>query len=170
MSFEPSLSVELSIAGALVLATSGVPGLFASKRSDAAQHLANALVILGSLLGLAGVAIFSIRGSADIDLPSLLPIERFGRLSLRIDALSAVFLLPIFLLPALGSLYRLGYWKQSEHQQNGRKLRFFYGLLAATMAIVVMAHDAVIFLFAWEAMALSAFFLVSTEDHEPAAD
>src|ERR1051326_8600682 len=37
------------------------------------------------------------------------------------------------------------------------------------MAIVVMAHDAVIFLFAWEAMALSAFFLVSTEDHEPAA-
>jgi hydrogenase-4 component B len=143
-----------------------VPGLFASRRSGAAQHLANALVILGSLLGLGGVIACLADGSADLDLPSLLP---FGRLSLRIDALSAVFLLPIFLLPALGSVYGLGYWKQSEHPENGRKLRFFYGLLAGAMATVVMAHDAVLFLFAWEAMALSAFFLVCTEDHERAA-
>src|SRR5439155_65334 len=82
----------IAVLGALVLASSGAPGLFASRRSDAAQHLANALAILGSLLGLAGVIACIAGGRADIDVPSLLP---FGRISLRIDALGAVFLLPI---------------------------------------------------------------------------
>src|SRR2546428_534364 len=100
MSDVPGLLI--AVLGAVVLASSGIPGLFASRRSDAAQHLANALAILGSFLGLAGVVACLMGGRADVDLPSLLP---FGRLSLRIDALGAVFLLPIFVLPALGSVY-----------------------------------------------------------------
>lgn len=160
------MSIALLLAAVVLLASSGVPGLLATRKSDAAQIVACTLAMIGGALGLGGVGVFCWAGSADLDLAWFLPL---GSLSIRIDALSAAFLLPIFLVPLLGSLYGLGYWKQSEHPENGRKLRLFYGLLSGSMAMVVMAHDTVLFLFAWEVMALSAFFLVSTEDREPAA-
>ena len=72
--------------------------------------------------------------------------------------------MPILLISLLGSIYGHGYWNQTEHPNNGRKLRFFYGMLAAGMAAVVVARNGMLFLFAWEIMALSAFFLVTTED------
>ena len=88
-----------------------------------------------------------------------------GPFLVGIDAISAVFLLPVFLVSLLGNVYGLGYWKQTEHPENGRKLRFFYGTLTAGMALVVIARNGVLFLFGWEIMALSAFFLVTTEDN-----
>src|SRR4029079_8171530 len=49
---------------------------------------------------------------------------------------------------------------------NGRKLRLFYGWLTAGMALLVIARNSIVFLFGWAILALSAFFLVTTEDHE----
>ncbi len=85
---------------------------------------------------------------------------------MALDGLSAMFLAPIFLVSLLGNVYGLGYWKQTEHPQNGRKLRFFYGMVTAGMALLVIARNSIVFLFGWEIMALSAFFLVTTEDEE----
>src|SRR5262249_33355440 len=45
-------------------------------------------------------------------------------------------------------------------------LRLFYGLLAASMALLVIARNSILFLFGWELMALAAFFLVTTEDRQ----
>jgi hydrogenase-4 component B len=45
-------------------------------------------------------------------------------------------------------------------------LRLFYGTLTAGLALLVIARNSILFLFGWEVMALSAFFLVTTEDHE----
>ena len=87
-----------------------------------------------------------------------------GRFSLGMDDLSVIFLLPILLISALGSIYGLEYWKQSRHPGDGRKLRFCWGLLAAAMMLVVLARDGVLFLIAWEIMALAGFFLITTED------
>jgi hydrogenase-4 component B len=66
----------------------------------------------------------------------------------------------------LGSIYSLGYWPQRQYPHNGRKLRLFWGLLTAGMALLVISRHAMAFLFGWEVMALSAFFLVSTEDEK----
>jgi len=74
--------------------------------------------------------------------------------------------MPVFLISLLGNIYGLGYWKQTEHPQNGRKLRLFYGTMTAGMALLVIAQNSILFLFGWEIMALSAFFLVTTEDNE----
>ena len=52
-----------------------------------------------------------------------------------VDGLSAFFLVPVFLVSLLGNIYGLSYWKQTEHPDNGRKLRLFYGLLTAGMAL-----------------------------------
>ena len=46
-------------------------------------------------------------------------------------------------------------------------MRFFLGLMAAFLALLVGATHAFVFLLAWEGMALMAFVLVMTEDREP---
>ena len=96
-------------------------------------------------------------------LPWAIPGAEFN---VAIDGLSAFFLVPVFLVSLLGNIYGLGYWKQTEHPQNGRKLRVFYGTLTAGMALQLIARDGILFLFGWEIMGLSTFFLITTEGQE----
>jgi hydrogenase-4 component B len=147
-----------------LLASSGVPGLFTPRRSMAGQHVATAMTVAGSALGLAaaiGGLMGRVVGTAVLPGPVSTMSFHF-----RLDPLGAFFLVPIFVLGALGSIYGTAYWRQATHPRTGPRLRLCYGLLIASMALVVLASDAISFLFAWEVMALSAFFLVSTEDHK----
>ena len=148
-------------------AASGLPCLLAPRSMNFGQQLSALVSVAASGLGLAAVAHWLMHGGDETFIPSwdwqLMPGAEFH---VSIDTLSAIFLLPIFLVAALGSIYGLGYWPQSKHPENGRKLRLFYGLLAAGMALLVIARNSVLFLFGWEAMALSAFFLVTTEDDD----
>lgn len=142
---------------AVVLAgLSGVPGLFLPPASALGQRLATILSLAASALGLwaAGNAFFH-------PLPAPLGGEWFFW-----DALSCFFLAGVFLLSALGSLYGHAYWKAEEHPDNGRKVRLFYGLITAGMALVTVSRHAFVFLAAWELMALSAFFLITGEDEK----
>ena len=49
---------------------------------------------------------------------------------------------------------------------TGSSLVFFFNLLVASMVVVILAHNGVLFLMAWEVMALSSFFLVTFEDEK----
>jgi hydrogenase-4 component B len=159
------MSELLVLLGMGLAALSGVAGLLFPRRSNAGQWLTTLLATLGAGIGLAGVGLFWTQGnSPQIRWPWPVP---GGEFFVRIDGISAVFLLPIFLVSLLGNVYGLSYWKQSEHAENGRKLRLFYGMLTAGMALVVIAHNSLLFLFGWEVMALSGFFLVTTEDNLP---
>ena len=156
-----SLAIEL--ASALCIAFSGAPGLL--RRSGATgQAIATALNGAGSALGLAGLYLLARSGEPETALIGLLPV---GRVSFALDALSALFLIPILVISALGSIYGSSYWRQREHPANGRGLRFWWGIMTASMMAVVLADDAVLFLVAWEVMALAAFFLICTEDEQP---
>jgi hydrogenase-4 component B len=156
------MSVWLALTGAIILGASGFPGLFFSRTSLTGQWLTTLLAVFGAGLGLSGIGVFLATGESQSIVEEWLP--QGIRLNVAIDGLSAIFLSPVFLISLLGSIYGLGYWKQTEHQENGRKLRLFYGVLAGSMAFVVLARNGILFLFAWEIMALSAFFLVTTED------
>ncbi len=90
-----------------------------------------------------------------------------GGFSVELDALSAIFLVPVFTVPAVCSVFGLRFWRQAEHPDNGRGLGLFFGVLTGSMVMVVIARDAVLFLIFWEIMALSAFFLAVTEDDKP---
>ncbi|MFZ4615658.1 MAG: hypothetical protein ACOYM2_05570, partial [Rectinemataceae bacterium] len=73
----------------------------------------------GSLLGLAGIA-FALgeTTTAYMSLPWFLPS---GAFLLGLDGLSAAFLVPVFAISALGSVYGMGYWKASAHPGNWRR-------------------------------------------------
>lgn len=88
-----------------------------------------------------------------------------GRLRVGVDPLSAVFLLPIFVVGPLSAAYAHGYLAKHEGRLGGH-LAFFSWLLAC-MALVVIARDTVVFIFAWELMTLLTFFLVALDDGEP---
>ena len=126
------------------------------------ERAAAVLSAIGSLAGLAGAAAaFLAPRPAFLIAPWHVP---GGAILLRLDALAAVFLLVIFLVSGLGSVYGLGYWSREMQPRSAARLRFFYALMTAGLALVVTAAHAVLFLLAWELMAVSAFFLVATDD------
>ncbi len=152
----------MMIAAAGLMMASGFPAAFGSRCSPRGQRLAVALMILGSLSGLAGLAAVLFSDAPRVlSLPWHLP---WGPVTAGVDALSAVFLVPVLTVPAVGAVFGLEYWRQSEHPDNGRGLSLFYGLLAGAMVMVVLARDSLLLLISWELMALSAFFLVTTEN------
>jgi len=86
---------------------------------------------------------------------------------LRLDALSAFFLL---LLGGAGtgvSAFATGYFRKGEGTPPGL-LCLLYHLFLAAMALVLLADDAYVFMVMWELMALASFFLV-TANHTIAA-
>ncbi len=155
--------LDLTIIALALAAASGLPGLLLERSSAWGERAAAALMACAALAGLAGAAGCLCGGSG---VPTrLFPWQAAGSGAVGLDALSAFFLVPVFLVGGLGPLYGLGYWPQRRHPSNGRKLRLFWGLLVAGMALLVISRHALIFLLGWEFMALSAFFLVATEDH-----
>ncbi len=89
----------------------------------------------------------------------------FGEFFIELDPLSAWFLLPTLLLSALAAIYGVGYLRSWQGRRSLGPIWFFYCLLVLGMVLVLLARNAVLFLFAWELMAVASFFLVTFE-HE----
>src|SRR5438552_5418701 len=90
----------------------------------------------------------------------------YGAFFVQIDPLSAFFLLPIFGLSALAAIYGAEYMRAYRDEKSAGSSWFFFDLLVGGMAMVVVARNAVLFLVAWEVMALASFFLVTFQDEE----
>ncbi len=161
------MSEVLLVAAVALVCVSGAPGLFTPRASSLGERLSAALMALGSLAGItAGALVLATGRAASIDRALPVPGARFA---LHVDAISAMFLVQIFLIAGLGAIYGLSYWRDAEHPESGRNLRIFYGLVTGGLALVVTARNSFMFLFGWELMAIPAFFLVTTEDREAAA-
>jgi formate hydrogenlyase subunit 3/multisubunit Na+/H+ antiporter MnhD subunit len=86
---------------------------------------------------------------------------------LRLDALSAYFLVLLGLASAGISIYYCGYLRAGEDNSPGLTC-LQYHLFLASMAAIFVADDCYLFMVAWETMALSSYFLV-TSSHRDAA-
>ncbi|MDE3210586.1 MAG: hydrogenase 4 subunit B [Pseudomonadota bacterium] len=84
----------------------------------------------------------------------------------RLDALSGFFLLLLGSAGAGISIFAAGYFRQGEGTAPGL-LCLQYHVFLASMAMVVLADDAYLFMVAWETMALSSYFLVVTQHRIP---
>jgi formate hydrogenlyase subunit 3/multisubunit Na+/H+ antiporter MnhD subunit len=85
---------------------------------------------------------------------------------LRLDSLSAFFLLCLGASSAAISLFAAGYFRSGEGTSPGLMCLQYHVFLAA-MALVLIADDAYLFMVSWESMALSSFFLVTTDHRIP---
>ncbi|HTP58237.1 MAG TPA: proton-conducting transporter membrane subunit, partial [Spirochaetia bacterium] len=93
--------------------------------------------------------------------------------SIGLDALSGFFLLPIYGLSAVCAVFGFGYLRghgdNAVENQSAGSSWFFFCILAASMALVVLARNAVLFLAAWEIMSLSSWVLVTHAHQEEEA-
>ena len=85
---------------------------------------------------------------------------------LRLDALSAFFLVVLGLASAGISIYAGGYFREGEGTAPGL-MCLEYHLFLCAMAMVLLADDAYAFMVSWEMMALASFFLVTTNHRIP---
>ena len=141
----------------------GVAGVFALRRFALVSHV---LFPAGGLLGLAlfGLALSALPGTPEVAvLPIGLPALPFH---LRLDNLSAYFLMVIGGAAAGISTFAAGYFRKGEGTPPGL-LCLEYHVFLASMVGVVLADDAYSFMVMWETMALSSFFLVIANHRIP---
>ena len=83
---------------------------------------------------------------------------------LRIDALSAFFLVVVDLGAMSASLFALGY---GQHETAPERVLPFYPAFLAGMTLVVLADDAFTYLLSWEFMSLTSWALVMSHHRVP---
>jgi len=154
------VSLLLVLGGAFLCAAGGVPGLLLADRV-AGRRIAVAGSVAGSLLGLAGAALAAATGTVEtIHRAWPLPGAAFH---VELDALSALFLAPLFLVSGAAAVSGARSFGDDEHPGDAPRTRFFFGLTTGAIALVLVARNLVLFLASWEVMALSAFFLVTAD-------
>ncbi len=84
----------------------------------------------------------------------------------RLDALSSFFLLLLGLAGTGISTFAAGYFRSGEGTAPAL-LGLHYHVFLAAMAMVILADDAYLFMVAWETMALSSYFLVTSHHRIP---
>lgn len=130
-----------------------------------AKRAAIACLSAGCLLGLIPALLVLAGGEVPpFSVPWAVPM---GEFSLAVDPLSAFFLLLVFSVCLAAGIYGEGAIEASRGHLPAAPVRFFYFLLTASMAVLACARNAVLFLAAWEVMALSGFFLICSEDRKP---
>jgi formate hydrogenlyase subunit 3/multisubunit Na+/H+ antiporter MnhD subunit len=115
-------------------------------------------------VALAALALAAIPSTAEIAILGIgLPGLPFH---LRLDALSAFFLMLLGVASAGISIFASGYFRVGEGTPPGL-ICLQYQLFLAAMAMVLLADDAYAFMVSWEVMALASFFLVTTNHRIP---
>jgi len=153
-------NITLAWGGVLFWLCLGFAALFL-QRARGLNGLIFPLGALGALF-MAGVGIAGVLGTPSaIVLPIGLPDLPFH---LRLDPLSGFFLT---LLGGAAFGVTLVAWGYFRHLETGPRalMGLWYHLFLAGMAMVLLADDAYAFMVAWEVMALSSYFLV-TSDHD----
>ncbi|HZP43698.1 MAG TPA: proton-conducting transporter membrane subunit [Candidatus Binatia bacterium] len=154
----PTLLLAL---GVLLAGAAGTLALAAVPRWGARVGVGGA--IAGCALGLvAAVRVLLGTPAAPLHLAWSVP---YGAFALALDPLSAFFLVPIFALSGLAALYGAEYLG-GRGDVRATVSWLFFDVLVASMAAVVVARNAVLFLVAWEVMALASFFLVTLDDED----
>jgi formate hydrogenlyase subunit 3/multisubunit Na+/H+ antiporter MnhD subunit len=162
MDMSPVQPIEAAVTLAVIWIGLGVAGLAFMR---APRVITGIIFPAGAVVALAlaatGLWAISVPASSAI-LPAGLPDLPFH---VRVDALSGFFLLLLGGVTFGISLFAAGYFRGT----GGAALALLclqYHVFLASMAFVLIADDAYLFMITWESMALSSYFLVTTEHHD----
>jgi hydrogenase-4 component B len=124
-----------------------------------------ALTLAGTAAFL-GAALWTLGGSAEWDWRSGFALGS-ERLHLRLDAISAWFLALVAVVGGAGAVYAREYWPDRERPESAGRGRGWWSSLVLCMGLVLLCANGLHFLMAWEAFALSAYFLITLERERP---
>ena len=148
----------------LIIAAGGILPLLSFRQFTLMKILGVLGIGAGSFLGmLDALSRLSHDGSTGVSIAYLNTLA----LSFQIDGLSAFFLLAIFAVCLLAAIYSFHYMNDSGKALRTATSYFFFSLLAASMALVVVAANMITFMLSWEIMSLSSFFLVIYDHQKP---
>ncbi|NLF19333.1 MAG: hypothetical protein GX595_19060 [Lentisphaerae bacterium] len=156
----------LMLASLVVLTAGAAVSLLLGGRSVRAAHRAGPVVTLaGGLPALAAAAWVLVTGETlHLRLAWDLPL---GSFSLCLDPLAAFFALAIAAVAMLAAVYGHGYLLAYLDRKPLGVSWCLYNLLAASMLMVTLASNGMLFLIAWELMSLTSFLLVLFEHERP---
>jgi hydrogenase-4 component B len=80
---------------------------------------------------------------------------------LRLDGVSAFFLVLLCALGGAGAIYAREYWADVAHPRSAPAGRVWWSALLLSLGLVLLASNGLHFLMAWELFAVSAYFLVT---------
>lgn len=120
-----------------------------------AAALSSAMLIVMSAPVLLG------HGDVILSLPTY--IQRLGEFSLRVDSLSAFFLIVMAIVTMCVSIYSVGYLREYENKYNLGRMGFLFNIFILSLCMVFTAGNAILFLIMWEIMSVSSYFLVIYE-------
>jgi hydrogenase-4 component B len=156
--------VSIALIGLVLCYAAGIifPPVFAG-RARVQNHLAHGFAAAGSAFGIA-LGLLGIFAPAPFtaSVSSNLPLLDFA---VRVDPLSAFFLLTISLVGLAASVYAVGYVREFYERVPIGGLGALLNGFLLSMTLVVIADNGFFFLLAWELMSVVSYFLVVTE-HE----
>jgi hydrogenase-4 component B len=125
-----------------------------------------ALTVAGTATGLSA-ALMVLLGATDWEWQSgfLLGGEP---LHLRLDGVSAVFLVLLSVVGGAGAVYAREYWSEHHYPASAPRGRAWWSALLSSMGLVLTISNGLHFLIAWEIFAISGYFLITLDKQHPA--
>ena len=88
---------------------------------------------------------------------------------LRMDGLSALFLVLVCVVGGASAVFSLEYWSDEGQPKSAPMGRLWISVLLLSMGLVLVESNGLHFLIAWEVFTVSAYFLITLDRERPAA-
>ena len=156
--------LQLASWAVMALTIGGVGSWALRRRPGAAGLLGAAGCMAGGALGLwaAGSCLLFRRIESSRELWNV----PFGSMNVGLDSLSALFLIPLFLVGAMAAWAALRRLPGDYAANRPHEHWLFLNLTLAGAALAILARNAVLFLFAWELMTVASFLLVENDQRD----
>lgn len=158
-----SLPATLLLAALLVVSIGSVLPLLLMRWPRTSHAIACATAAIASAATLTGAG--SVLVTQTPVRASLFVLPALTDFALRVDPLGAFFLALTALVGFFAAVYGYGYGQGYVGRKNVALLGALLNAFLLSLGLVFAANDVLVFLFGWEAMALSSFLLVAFE-HE----
>ncbi len=123
-----------------------------------------ALTVAGGIVGLSA-ALMVLLGSSDWEWRNTSSLGGES-LHLRLDGVSALFLLLLCVVGGAGAIYAREYWSEHHYPDSARRGRAWWSAMLLSMGLVLTVSNGLHFLIAWELFALCGYFLITLDGHQ----
>ncbi|PKM75684.1 MAG: formate hydrogenlyase [Firmicutes bacterium HGW-Firmicutes-17] len=158
---------NLFLAAVLLYLIAAVIALALTNQHKLCNLVTNSICMVAALIGITAAII---RLSTDAILAPVTILKSqipFLLLEIKIDHLSAFFVLCLSVLALCVSIYSIGYNAHYYQKRNVGFFNFLYAAFIMSMLMVIISGNAIFFYLSWEAMSLISYFLVIFEsEHE----